>query len=407
MIINIVVQRLSRKRFSGGIWCIFEYASGLAAKGHKVNVIPYLPSATPEWFDVSGIHFIGTGKLARIKHLLRNILGAIKYVALSLLDRKNVSRLLENIHGAIYDINVFEPRMLPLELRQGISIRYLQEIMPEADITLATSNETALPVCLGGSGKLYYFMQHFEPFFSNESSNPKLAEIIATQSYFLGLNMIANSSWLKNKVENETELTSIELCMNAINHTAFNGHPKIAADSNLVKIISYGGRNAEWKGFREMAEAVSIARNRLTDVIIEWRVYGDALLPPDNTTAPYNSLGFLTPDHLADAYRDCDLLLSASWYESFPLFPLEAMACGLPVITTQNGTEDFAFHGETAHIVEARSPADIAEGIIKMVEDPDYRTRLARRGFETSHTFTWKKSAQTMESILTSSNISS
>lgn len=403
MKINIVVHRLARKRFTGGIWCIFEYASGLAAKGHQVNVVPYLPSTRPEWFDISTINFVSTGKLARIRHLLLNIGGIIKYGILSLLDRNHIPQLLENIHGLIFDLNILEPRMLPPETRQGISIRYLREIMPDADITLATSYETALPVHLNGSGTRYYFMQHFEPLFANESPNPELARTSATQSYFLGLNMIANSSWLKNRVTKETGLKNIELCVNAINHQAFHGQPKVATGSNSVKIISYGGRNAEWKGFREMAEAVAIARNKLPARDIEWRVYGDALLPPDNGIAAYKPLGFLAPDALADAYRDCDMLLSASWYESFPLFPLEAMACGLPVITTRDGTEDFAVDEENACIVEARSPESIAAGIIRMVENPEFRNRLAKKGHATSLKFTWDNSVQTMESIFSPS----
>ena len=321
---------------------------------------------------------------------------------LMLFGRMDSSAIRKNFQNLLYGINILDPRLLPFESSQGTGIRYLRDMVPEADVTIATSYETALPASLAGSGERHYFMQHYEPYFSNEAPDPELARITALQTYSLGLSMIANSTWLRDKVIAETGTQDIRLCLNAIDHETFTGTPRTAVDSKEITLISYGGRNAVWKGFREMAQAVSMARNRLAHININWRVYGDALLPPDNGIASYQSLGFLEPPKLAAAYHDADMLLSASWYESFPLFPLEAMACGLPVITTQYGTEDYAFHEETAHIVAAKSPESIAEGIVRLVNDTDYRTRLAQNGLSISRNFTWEKSVQTMESILLS-----
>ena len=48
-VVNIVVPAIKRRTFSGGIACIFEYAKGLTARGHEVNVLPLLPSPYPQW----------------------------------------------------------------------------------------------------------------------------------------------------------------------------------------------------------------------------------------------------------------------------------------------------------------------------------------------------------------------
>jgi glycosyltransferase involved in cell wall biosynthesis len=211
--------------------------------------------------------------------------------------------------------------------------------------------------------------------------------------------MIANSSWLKNKLQKEYPDSQISLCPNAIDHSIYRGEPRLAVNSKHVTLISYGGRNAEWKGFKEMVAAVAIARRELPDITIEWKVFGDALIGPDNPDAPYTSLGFLPPLQLAEEYKKADILLSASWYESFPLFPVEAMACGLPVITTQAGTEEYAFHGDTAEIVTPKSPSAIAEGIVRLIKNPEYRNQLAIRGEAMSQNFTWQKSVQRLEEI--------
>lgn len=175
---------------------------------------------------------------------------------------------------------------------------------------------------------------------------------------------------------------------------------KVSRNSKHVKVISYGGRCVVWKGFSEMAEAVAMARGKLPDYNIEWVVYGDAALPPDNAIAPYSPLGFLNPSELCNAYNDADILLSASWYESFPLFPIEAMACGIAVITTQFGTEEYAQHGVSAHVVEPRNPSSISEGLVKLVTDLNYRKSLANNGENTAMAYTWSRSVDTMEDIL-------
>jgi glycosyltransferase involved in cell wall biosynthesis len=111
-------------------------------------------------------------------------------------------------------------------------------------------------------------------------------------------------------------------------------------------------------------------------------------------------LGFLLQPQLAEAYRSADILLSASWYESFPLFPLEAMACGLPVITTQQGTEEFATPGVSAEVVRPRDPPSIADGLVRLITDASYRSAIAVEGNRASKAFTWNASAKRMESLL-------
>lgn len=115
---------------------------------------------------------------------------------------------------------------------------------------------------------------------------------------------------------------------------------------------------------------------------------------------PYENAGFLKPRDLARFYKEGDILLSAPWYESSPLFVLEAMACGLPVITTQLGTEDYAFAGEAPEVVEARNPTSIANGLIRLITDVNYRNRIAKSGPEIARQFTWEKSVATMEGLL-------
>ncbi len=366
------------------------------ARNHEVRLVPMLPSPFPKWSQLNPEYVLSTSHFQRCKAVFPSLKKTFRSAF-----QKNTDELKKSLGELSTSLQLIEPRIASYPLRSALSIEHVKRVIPEADVTLATSYETALPVALYGTGQRFYFMQHYEPFFKNESSNPYLAEQEAQLSYALDLKKIANSTWLQKKIQGLYPEKKVEVCLNAIDHSVYQGEPKIASsEQKIVRIISYGGRNATWKGFREMAEAVKKARNRLPHQEIHWWVYGDALLPPDNSIAPYQSLGFLNPPQLAQAYKSSDLLLSASWYESFPLFPLEAMACGLPVITTQAGTEDYAFAENTAEIVEAQQVDSIAQGLIRLIEDVEYRNKLARQGNAESKKLTWEKSVDRLEKIL-------
>ena len=376
-VVNIVVPAVKRRTFSGGIACIFEYAKGLKARGHEVNVLPLLPSPYPRWVQ---------GNFGRLMN------GPDEPATRPASPREAIRELVAaaGLHAA---------RLLPHEVQHGFQLRHVRRLIPKADVTLATSFETALPVHLYGTGRRCYVMQHFEPLFAVDAPDPRWHEHTAAASYRLGLDMIANSSWLQAKVREETGIEPA-LCPNAVDHSIFHGEVKPANPSGEVRVISYGGSRATWKGFRDMASAMRRVRAELPAAKIRWLVYGPCLLPPDNDICSYEALGFLQPAALADAYRSADVLLSASWYESFPLFPLEAMACGLAVVATQTGAEEFAQHDVTAEIVAARDVASIAAGLRRLVEDPQRRARLAHAGREAAHRLSWPQAVARMEAIL-------
>ncbi len=378
MIVNIVTPAINRTLFSGGLFCVMKYADGLAKKGHIVNVVPGMYSEKPEWINCDANILLGKNE-AIVKSSIEEFRNSI----LQKLDRRYFFYKSKTI-------------------RTAIDIEHVGRIMPEADITIATAWETVEPVLRYGSGERAYFIQHFEPLFFTETSYEKL---LCELSYQMPLNRITNSQWLFDRLSCYLAAHDIKdtvyKCTNAVDLENFRKmDAKSSCDRLHVRVISYGGRCVAWKGFSEMAKSIAIARDRLPEYEIEWLVYGDAELPPDNAIAHYVQLGFLNPQDLCYAYNKADILLSASWYESFPLFPIEAMACGLAVITTQNGTEEYASHGVTAHVVEPKNVSSITDGLVKLITDHDYRSVLAENGLEIAQQYNWSRSVDTMESIL-------
>lgn len=399
MKINIVISPLQRHKFSGGALCLLNHAQGLSLLGHEVTVLAMSASSVPEWYAQPWhFKFVSLKRSDQFQKIVHIFIELVKNLFESSrsgewVDRSRVRRIFSLTTGLLF-------RNANLGVHRGIAIDNLLEFLPDADVTIATDYETAYPVALVGKGRKYYFSQHYEPYFWREKWGGEVSKKDAELTYSLGLRQIVNSPWLAEILKDKHGLQSAYLCPNAIDHQIFSAAPRPRRNLSQLKIISYGGREADWKGFREMCEAVALARNRCPHIQFVWSVYGDALLPPDNTIAQYESLGFLSQEQLAESYRQHDVLLSASWYESFPLFPLEAMASGIPPICTQNGTELFASHGETAEIVLPKSVESIANALIVMAQNEPYRMRLAEAGYKKSMEFNWESATKCMNEII-------
>ena len=90
-------------------------------------------------------------------------------------------------------------------------------------------------------------------------------------------------------------------------------------------------------------------------------------------------------DELAAAYRDADVVVFPSeWEEPFGLVPLEAMACGTPVVATGiGGSAEFLFDGANCLRFAPRDVFGLATGVRRLAGDPALRRRLVEGGLAT------------------------
>jgi len=109
------------------------------------------------------------------------------------------------------------------------------------------------------------------------------------------------------------------------------------------------------------------------------------------------ALGRQPDNHLPMLYRGADLFLFPSLYEGFGLPPLEALACGTPVLVSRGGALAEVL-GDAAHYVDPADTADLARRILALAGDPDSARIAAEKGPERATLFPWTETArQTLE----------
>jgi glycosyltransferase involved in cell wall biosynthesis len=153
-----------------------------------------------------------------------------------------------------------------------------------------------------------------------------------------------------------------------------------------VKVIVVS-RLLREKGIEELVEAARLLRSR--GVQARFLVAGD--LDPGNPSS------FAGPDlerwrlegvveflghrdDVPELLRAAHIACLPSWREGTPRSLLEAMACGLPIVTTDvPGCREVARNGDNAVLVAPRNPAALAEGLRTLIESPDLRAQMGRR----------------------------
>jgi glycosyltransferase involved in cell wall biosynthesis len=104
---------------------------------------------------------------------------------------------------------------------------------------------------------------------------------------------------------------------------------------------------------------------------------------------------------LRASLSEATAFLYPSRYEGFGLPPLEAMACGCPVVSTRVGAvPEFARHGVNALLVEPGDVAGMAEALRILLTQPQVAERLARAGRSTAAAYPIERGARSFERVL-------
>lgn len=261
----------------------------------------------------------------------------------------------------------------------------------QGDALIATSWDTAELVNEAkGFKDRFYFVQDYEPMFYARGSRGVLAET----TYELDLACICASPWLRHLLETNHGRWARDFYLSYDADFYYAG-PSLERQNDIPRIALYSRIGTE----RRCVELALLALEELARQGVSFHVdiFG-ADQPFDNLIFPSTFHGVLSAEELGALYRSCDLGLCFS-ATNYSLVPQEMMACGLPVIELDVESARHSI-AEGAAFFSPPRPADIAASITQLLENPDERLALAKRGQEWAASTSWGDAARSVEDAL-------
>jgi glycosyltransferase involved in cell wall biosynthesis len=102
---------------------------------------------------------------------------------------------------------------------------------------------------------------------------------------------------------------------------------------------------------------------------------------------------YVSDKYLVKLYNAADLFVYPSLYEGFGLPPLEAMACGCPVITSNTSSLPEVV-GDAGIMINPNDIDGLTESMLKILTDNQLREEMSRKSLERAKIFSWKKTAK-------------
>jgi alpha-1,3-rhamnosyl/mannosyltransferase len=116
----------------------------------------------------------------------------------------------------------------------------------------------------------------------------------------------------------------------------------------------------------------------------------EKLIEPMLKTGEVRQLGYVSREELIDITASAKLLIYPSIYEGFGLPPLEAMACGTPVIAS-NVSSIPEVVGDAGLLIDPHDRNQLKEAILAIIDDDDLSARLSKAGLAQSKKFSWEQ----------------
>jgi glycogen(starch) synthase len=363
-----------------GVWT-HELAVALARTGHEVSVVALATCGHPTVDLTEGVwvhRIVPKWQPARIEPELPDVAQVVKDYAYTVYDevmRISTVRGLDCVSSPIWDLEGLAciaaksiPTILSLHSCFGLVLPYKSEWL---------NNEE-------------YLRNHVYKMMKGEAWALESAGVI-----------FANSRAIVNDIEKCYALSIPRERIELIPHGISIESPektsvtKDFGDSQLISVL-FVGRFEKRKGIDLLLKIIPTILQQFQNVKFE--LVGDHTIPFDDgriimhefrdafKNEPWMSRvvfsGFLTDLQLREKYRECDIFVAPSRYESFGLILLEAMRAAKPCVCSNiGGMAEVVVEGETGLIVDPDDFDALRTALVRLIESKDERLRMGQNGF--------------------------
>lgn len=210
------------------------------------------------------------------------------------------------------------------------------------------------------------------------------------------------SESVRRELDAEYGPSDITVLGNGVDHTQFQPEYRSVQDRYLLFV----GRLTRRKGVMELLEAYNSIAD---DFDVGLKIAGDGPLrtqihrfaEENGLTDRIDVLGHLDREPLIELYQGADLFVFPSHSEGLPTVVLEAMACGLPVVTTNiDGCRDIIESGRNGVLVPPKRAPDLGVQLRRLLRDETNRRRLGAAARHTvEDNYTWEVIGDAVEGL--------
>ncbi|RMD74841.1 MAG: glycosyltransferase, partial [Lentisphaerae bacterium] len=251
----------------------------------------------------------------------------------------------------------------------------------DADIVVADIIPLALLLSLRNRGRLLYFAQDYdESYYANSIQRFFIQAFYAVGLGLLKIPVIAVSSYL-GEILRQRFGASVDVVTNGVDTNLFFHEPDPLLEKSKMgrRAIVVLARADYRKGF-DIARVVIdlLAKGAHADSLLVWCV-GDAC-PAAFGGIPFQDFGYVDERRLRQLFSSADLFLYPSRHEGYGLMPVEAMACGCPVVTTR--AVKVVEHGKNALVSEVGDVKGLTDNITTLISSEPLRDKLVAGGLQ-------------------------
>ncbi|SHH54867.1 glycosyltransferase [Virgibacillus chiguensis] len=165
-------------------------------------------------------------------------------------------------------------------------------------------------------------------------------------------------------------------------------------------ILLVGSPSLRFKGFTDALEALEQVWERGLRFQVKWICQHGA---EHNTVFPIQYMIQPHQKEIVETYQQANLLLFTSWYEGFGLPPLEAMACGTPVVLTNSGgVQEYAVHHYNCLLHSSGDVHGLAKSVTTILTNDSMSKRLRINGIATAQKFSYDQVIPQLEKYIQS-----
>lgn len=212
--------------------------------------------------------------------------------------------------------------------------------------------------------------------------------------------IVANSAGLRELAQQSLSRGAVQMVPNGVDLETY-APPALARSDGVFRIL-FVGRLVEQKGARYILEVLPQVMAQ-TGAGIEVAVVGSGPEEPAlreqarrlGLTDSIRFRGWVARKDMPEQYRSADVFVFPSFEEGMPNVVLEAMASGLPVVTTDiYGNRELVSDGDNGVLVPPGDAESLCQALVRLAKDLDLRQRMGRRSRERARAFGWEQTAR-------------